>query len=497
MAELSPAPDPLPGPPPRSLISSPSGISPLQTSIYNYVISTGVLALLAVYVPLHALLRSPRVRAAYRAVAIYFALLSSAACFAGAILGGKLWQTLPTGVFMLFLGAAVGLRVAGGWHALRQRARAPKRVKAAVVDDRHWREDMSREEWSFFANRSGMSAAGLMLGAESDRDAVAVGLLRGRIWNDEIGRRGIGSEAVGAIDRHEPVGLVFLGLVKYRRKWMQPLVEALRASSTRRRVLAVVHHAGIVVWLAGMVCGSIAKTGWWPGEMIVEAAGEEPVYQGSKRLRVGGIWMQTILLLIAVFALPYTRGVVRLGASVPGRLSVLWAQALVSFAIGFASVLYAREGKVVGTSIAYAMTLSLAALVATAWSILSVWAYLVGVTRLLRGADEVDGRESGIREDESGHLVGAFGRRRAYLACLLTRPRNGYAGQAPVARWGDCGFGASAANGLEVILEKDEVTASSEDPESSFHISGLEDLPINEEWNILESAAKSRRTFGI
>lgn len=463
-----------------------------QENVYNYLIATGVVGLIAVYVPLHAILRSSHLRTAYRAAAIFCALLSSAACFAGAGLGGKLWQTLPTGVFMLFLGAIVGLRVAGGWHVVRHRARAPKRFKAAVVEDVHWREDVSREEWNRMAARSGMGAAGLVLGGESDQDAVAVGLLGGRFWATRSGE--LGYEAVPLLYRHEPMGLVLLGLVQYRGRWMGPLLEKLRGATLERRMYAALHHAGALVWFLGMICGALAKTSWWPGEEVVEVLGGDPVYQGSTTLRVGGIWMQTILLLVAVFAFPYTRGVVRLGAAVAPRLALLWGQAVISLGIGLASIIWARDMKIVGTSIAYAGTLSLAAFAATAWSVLSVWAYNNGVGRLLRSAQDTSSSDEAVEEGDIP-FSGVSSRRRAYLACLLTRPRNGYAGKFPVVRWGDITKGGMRARGLEIALETGAAD-SSEDPSEPFSTSVLEDVPVDEEWSVLENAA-NRRTFGM
>lgn len=426
-----------------------------QADLYNYCIATGCIALIAVYVPLHAILPSPGLCAAYRVCAIFFALLSAASCFAGAALGGKLWQTLPTGVLLLLLAATIAIRVAGGWHSVAHRIGETKRLMAAVIEDKHWSEDVSRAEWSHMAERTGLGVRGLLLGGESDQDTVAVGLLRNRLWG-EPGAYERGPEAVSSQDRNEPKGLAFLGLVAHRAKWMGPLLEGLKFTSEKRMIYTWLHHAGVLVWLAGLVCGAIAKTGWWPGLAEVKVVGQKADSLGGDELRVFGIWMQAILLLTTVFALPYTRGVARIGVDVRGRMVVLWGQALASLALGVASITWARELKVVETSVAYARTLVLSGFVATAWSIISVNAYGTGVKKLLRVAGEMEKTTPEITEEGFGPLAGTPGRRLAYLACLLTRPRPGHNGEFPVVRWGDEGMTRRKGRVLEVVLEVEE-----------------------------------------
>jgi hypothetical protein len=74
------------------------------------------------------------------------------------------------------------------------------------------------------------------------------------------------------------------------------------------------------------------------------------------------------------------------------------------------------------------------------------------------------------------------------LACLVTRPRHGFVGKAPAARWGDVDGRAA----LEVALE------SEPDLSSEGHIEEItvEDEEARGEWAALESKM-NRRTFGI
>lgn len=390
-----------------------------------------------------------------------------------------MWQTIPTAIFMLSLALVVSLRVAGGWGSLAQSARAPGRLRASVVDNGRWRGDVSKDEWRGLVDRVGVGRCALEIAAESDQDAAAVALAV------RAGKFGDGEDA--GVGRNEPVGLAFLGMVKYRRRWFWSLITALDRAESGRVWKGAVHHAGVLVWFAGMAAGALAKTGWWKGEGVEE--GGVIVSAGSENLRVGGIWIQTILLLVAVFALPYTRGVVRLGAAVPWRMAVLWAQALLSAAVGVASLYWAREMVAVGTSVVYALVLALAAGAATAWSIVAVWAYGSGVKRVIRWGDE--GEDGGVGEQESG-LLDLEGRRRAYLACVLTRPRHGYAGKLPVARWGDTGGGGKVMSGLEIVLEREEIDSSDGKAGIGFDSSVLEDVPMEDEWNMLEGAAKRR-----
>lgn len=449
-------------------------ITEAQSEIYNYLIALGAVGLVAVYVPLHTVLHTPRSRTGYRATAIFFALLASTACFVGAALGGTLWQTLPTGVFLLFLVAIVALRVAGGWGAVRQRARAPGRFLVGVVDEGYWRDDVSKEEWMRLAEKSGAAKSLLLMGSETDQDAVAVGLMAESRWKSG-GGEGVGDE-VPSVDRHEAPGLAMLGLVRYRGMWMTPLLQKIREEGPLRAKLAALHHAGVFLWFLGNLMGGFAKTGWWAGHFVIEDG--KRVYNGSQELRVGGIWVQSILLLIAVYALPYTRGVVRVGMTASGRLSLMWAQAILSLIIGVCSVLWAREGKVVGTNVAYGFSLAISAAAAAVWSVISVSAYGMGVKRLMHGDDD-----NIVEDGEAGFAA----RRRAYIACLLTRPRSGYIGKAPVARWGD---GGKKGSRLEVVLQSDEVVSSEGELAGAAE---LEDVPLSAEWEVLENAAKRKK----
>jgi hypothetical protein len=350
-----------------------------------------------------------------------------------------------------------------------------------VLEDGRWRGDCSKEEWSRMVGRAGIGRQLLLLGGEGDQDAVAVGLLRRKVWvaDAEDGGGGGGAGEVKGADRHEPIGLALLGLGKYAGLWMPPLCDALRGSEARRRKLAAVHHAGVLVWLAGMAGGALAKTGFWSSHAVAVRAGKQ-VLGGSDKLRTGGIWIQTVLLLLAVFALPYTRGLVRFGVRIWGRLALLWAQAGVSLGLGVASVIWAREKDINGNSVAYAASLMIAAVAAAAWSVVTVAAHGAGVRRVLAG-------EGAAAEDGGA-------RRRAYLTGLVTRPRHGYAGKSPVVRWGDLGRDGRAA--LEVVLERETDVSSDGRGAEKIEDEGIQDEEAQQEWNVLENVA-NRRTFGL
>lgn len=451
----------------------------VQSLVYNYLISIGCIALVAVMVPLHTLFHSSSARFAWLAIALFCATLSGVAACVGAGLGGILWQAIPTGVFMLFLALLILLQIVGGWHVLRQRARAPGRVKVAVLEDRHWRDDVSKDEYARLISSSGVSGRALRLGSEPDQDAVATALFtmgaRGRssgpkhvtdpssVENYATAELLHGQNAVPTLNvpshrtRHEPSGLVLLGGVKYAQLWLDLLVEALRRQN--RWHLVLLHHLCMVVWWLGMFLGALNKTG-----IYTDKTG------GSLDLRTGGIWIQALLLLFAVYLLPYTRGVVRFGSRVWPRVILLIAQAAISLALGICMIIFGREKASKGTNIAYAISLLIAATAAALWSIASVCAYQIVVQRLIASPATDENRKT-----------------RAYLAALITRPRHGYQGTAPVMRWGEVDRRGYAA--LEVSLDED-IEASSEGVNPLQDT--VQDTEASHEWTLLNAAANRR-----
>lgn len=557
-----------PRPPPRRLgvrgvllalmvIAAPTAaaagnLSRTEKKAYNYIIAVGCFALVAVYIPLTAVLTSRRARNTFQILALLAALASSVASFVGAVLGGTLWQTLPTGVFMLFLAALVGVRFAGGWHVVRQRARAPNRIRLSILEDRHWRADVSKDEYARLVANAGVTREMVILGAESDQDAVAIGLIRKGLWkslSDQSGGArldaGAGSNGAGRtggapnanppgqagltqdaahtqigalngdsdksyasgasrgtlrlagrsvpfIDRHEPNGLLLIGAIKHAGIWMNPLLDALRASIPKARQLVLAHDVAMAMWWAGMALGALAKTGF---------TGEMGEFSGSTGLRDGGIWLQTVLLLLAIFTLPYTRAVSRYGVRVVKRLMVAFSQGVLSLGLGIAMIIAAREKDIDGNLVAYAGGLLLAASAATIWSFLAMHTHLSVLQRLvtegsgmrrsvpkgggLRG-DVEGGRAVAGRSSDAPAPLSLQQKRTAYLAALATRPRHGYTtGQNPIISWGEAGPGGRAP--LEVIVEYDE-DVSTEDPDPATH-----DAEAGHEWAILEGAARKKR----
>lgn len=446
-----------------------------ERRLYNYVIVVGVVALLAVLVPLHSIFRSQTARTFYRAMAITSALLGSSACFLGASMGGTLWQALPTGVFLIFLGGLVALRVVGGFDMVQKGVRGgdTSRINAACLDRGMWRSDMGKEEWEKTAEGMGLGRGLLLLGGENDQDVVAVGLLRKKLWQvgGDMNQAG-DAPSIKIGDRNEPMGVTILGLVPYEERWLAPVLQLLASDSPRRQRIASAHHVAMVIWLIGMLAGALAKTGWWPAQVL---ANTNKVV-GNGNLRTIGIWLQTLLLLIAVFALPITRGCVRFGARASWRLALVYMQAAASLAIGIAMLARAREPKFDGNNVAYALALAVAAAAAGIWSLLSVWAYGAGVQRLLRG--RADGGELGSDERKL----------RAYLAALITRPRYGYVEKRAAARWGDVGNDGRAGLEVQLELESDKTEANT-GREASDAVAEVDEEAASE-WAALEGRMK-------
>jgi hypothetical protein len=463
-------------------------VSDTESIVYNYVIAVGAFALIAVYIPLHALLHS-RTRLVWQGFALGAAFVSGTAAVTGAALGGVLWQAIPTGVFMLFLALLIMLQMVGGLHSLRQRARAKGRVRVCVLDigaarsdledggddieGARWKDDISRDEYGALVVQSGVSMRLLQLGAESDQDAVGVALATGlygggRRASDEDGRSRAAIRST-AMRRplHEPSGLLLLGSVPLARRWLRPLLDAVRAQQRAR--YAAVHHVCMFAWWVGMVLGAVAKTGFWRDKG-----------SANESIRTAGIWIQAVLLVIAVYSFPFVRGVVRFGTRLWPRLSVLFLQSALSLGWGVCMAVLAREKDRKGNLIAYAAALVAAATAGAVWSVVAVWGYRSAERRLLGVPQEaLDGERRGWREY-------------AYVAALLTRPRYGYSGaECAVMRWGDVEI--SGQSTLEVALSAGtDLGSSSGGAEREAHESYAEEEQAMAEWDKLDHAAGRR-----
>lgn len=450
-----------------SLTATATALDPNAPNVlaYNYLISVGTIALVAVYLPLHAVAGSAFGRFVWLSLGMFCAVVSASAAFWGASLGGVLWQSVPTGIFMLFLALLIALQIAGGWHVVQQRARAPGRISLTILEDRHWKGDVSKEEYNRLVSMSTVSARLLRAGSEADHDAVAVVLARmlRRPWS--LARAALGpvetdTDAAKFLHmRHEPNGLVLLGSIKYAPLWLKELMGALQKQP--RTSLATFHHICVAVWWIGMLLGALAKTGFIPVTTTSVR---------SEDLRTAGIWLQALLQLIAVYAFPYMRNVVRYGMNVGLRLIVMSSMAIVSLVIGVTSLIFAREDSRKGNLIAYAFALLLAATAASAWSIISVTSYRAAVRYLLARPSE---------DEQAGRRL------TAYLAALITRPRHGYRGTSPVLRWGDMQPDGRAA--LEIPVDSDRDNLSSEGPDDRTF-----DAEAGAQWNMLEAAAGRR-----
>jgi hypothetical protein len=445
---------------------------------YQYVIAAGVIPVVAAIVPLHALLPHTG-RIVWHTVAFITALASGIAAIIGATLAhrikpyaGTLWQAIPTAVLMLSLALLIQIQVIGGWNILRLRARARGRILIATLRERHWRDNVSTEEYARIIVAAGLRSRLLRFGSEPDQDAAVVAVLptmrrwmaashsggefAGAVGGDEV-MMGLADPSGRMHPRHEPSGLALLGSVRYASLWLEDLLHAVRRQP--RSAHAIVHNVCVILWWLGMISGALSKTGFNartdPGNMS----------RGVKNLRTAGIWLQAFLLVIGIYIFPYTRAMGRYGTRFWPRAVVLIIQTASSLGIGVPMLVFVREVKLNHNLIAYAVALMIAATACAMWCLVSVTAHQEAV-RILLARDATRNRNS-----------------TAYIAAIVTRPRHGYQGNAPVLRWGELDRHGRAA--LEISLEK----------EVDMSVDGAMDELVLEneaglEWNKLESAAR-------
>jgi hypothetical protein len=455
-------------------------VNSTQVRAYQYVIAAGVVPVVAAIVPLHAFLPHNG-RIIWHTVAFITALASGIAAIIGATYAhrikpytGTLWQAIPTAVLMLSLAFLIQIQVVGGWNILRLRARARGRVLIATLRDRHWRDNVSAEEYARIIVASGLKSKILRFGSEPDQDAAVVAVLPTmRRWMAASHSGGEHEGAVGGDDvvsgpadpsgrlhpRHEPSGLALLGSVRYASLWLEDLLNAVRRQP--RNAHAIVHNVCVILWWLGMISGALSKTGFNartdPGNMS----------KGVKNLRTAGIWLQAFLLVIGIYLFPYTRAMGRYGTRVWPRAAVLIVQTASSLGIGVPMLVLVREVKLNHNLIAYALALMVAATACAMWCLVSVTAHQEAV-RMLLARDATRNRES-----------------TAYIAAIVTRPRHGYQSNVPVLRWGELDRSGRAA--LEISVEK-EVELSVDEVIDER----LQENEVGLEWNKLESAARPR-----
>jgi hypothetical protein len=454
---------------------------PSRVIAYKYVIDVGFIAVIAALVPLHALL-SQKGRLMWHSIALLSTLVSATAAIVGATFNagrldqnGYMWRTIPTAIFMIMLALLIQIQVVGGWHILRHHARARTRVILATVSDRQWREDISVEDYTRLVAASSLGNNILRFSAEPDQDAAVVAVLPimrrweaastpgsgefdGVVGGDEVVCSD--TDPYGRVNRrHEPVGVVFLGSVRYSELWLEELLTAIRRQP--RAVLAMLHHICIFIWLAGMVFGALSKTGY-----NAPANGTVHLSPGVVRLREVGMWIQAVLLVIGIYAFPYTRSIARYGTRIWPRMVLLLAQTAVSIGIGVAMVATIRESKSNQNLIAFAIALVLCSTACAAWCLVSVNAYQQAIRILLA--------RNPLRNQKAT----------AFIAAIVTRPRHGYRGNVPVLCWGDRDQKGHAA--LEVLLEHEIEVPINDGIEER-----ILDNAAGAEWRLLESAAKS------
>jgi hypothetical protein len=218
-----------------------------------------------------------------------------------------------------------------------------------------------------------------------------------------------------------------------------------------------------------MLAGALAKTGF-----VLDNGG------GNESFRTSGIWIQTVLLVIAVYTFPFVRGIVRFGTRLWPRLVILVGQSILSLAWGVCMMALAREKNRKGNLIAYATALALAAIAATAWSIIAVWSHARVERRIL--SVPLEALRSVRRERKEF----------AYTAALLTRPRYGYSGTGiAVMRWGD--IGADGKSPLEISLaDGADIMSSSGGMEGRDDAAMVDDTQAVAEWDLIEHAAGKR-----
>lgn len=443
-------------------------LNPSEARAYNYLIALGCLALVAIYVPLTVLQRS-RARTACYIGALAAALVSVAASLAGAALGGPKWQTLPTAAFMALVAGVVGLRAVGGRRLLEKRKGASnlELVSVASVDaSGRWVPETPRATSADMVSAAGVRSDHLRAGGQVDRDAAAVSVIGWRsLWKPTDADRGECMHATVTAEPYEPAGHAILASVATKDSWMPPLIGALSQSEGSRRMHALIHAVLIGLWWLGMGLGALAKTGLMP------VAGTVDVAWGNDTLRTFAIWLQTLLLIFAVFSFPLTRSVVRFEASkVVHALAV--SESVLSLGMGGAALVWGREAEANGNLVAYAASLMVAATAAAVWSVIAVFAYVIAVRRIVAGWTEGRGDARVL----------------AYLAAVVTRPRYGYVRGRPALLWGRPGKDGKAP--LAAVVDAPGSGAISED----FQEDAAEKNPeAGTEWAQLEAAVQKTK----
>jgi hypothetical protein len=242
--------------------------------------------------------------------------------------------------------------------------------------------------------------------------------------------------------------------------WLEDLLNAVRRQP--RATLAMLHHVCVLLWLAGMIFGALSKTGY-----NAPSSGEVDLSAGIKRLREVGMWVQAILLVIAIYGFPYTRGISRYGTRVWPRAALLFSQTFISLGIGIAMVALIKENKPNQNLIAFAVALAICSIACAVWCLISVSAYQQAINILLA--------RNPLRNQKAT----------AFIAAIVTRPRHGYRGNIPVLCWGDRDRKGHAA--LEVLLEAETDMAD---------VDGINERVLDNagdaEWHMLASAARSK-----
>lgn len=438
-------------------------LSASEARTYNYLIALGCLALVAIYVPLTVLRRSSARTACYLG-ALVAAMISVAACLAGVALGGPKWQTLPTAAFMTLVAGVVGLRAVGGRRRLEKRKGAAnfELVSIASVDaSGRWVPETPRETFAEMVAAAGLRWEHLKAGEQQDRDAAAVSAIGWRsLWNPTDAKKDEATEVTVKADPYEPAGHAILASVASKDSWMPPLIGVLSQGERSRRMHAVIHTVLVGLWWLGMGLGALAKTGF------VSVGGTVDDAWGNDTIRSFAIWIQTVLLIFAVFSFPLTRRVVRFEESKVLHALAIFETAL-SLGMGVASLIWGREGEVNGNLVAYAVSLMVAATAAAVWSAIAVFAYVLAVRRIVAGWTEGRG-------DARVH---------AYLAAVVTRPRHGYILGRPALLWGRPGKDGNAP--LAAVLDAPGSTALSADFQEDV---AEQDPEAGAEWAQLEAA---------
>lgn len=404
--------------------------------VYNYLIAPGCLALVWLFVPLTVIRRSS-VRTACYIAALAAGMISVFACLAGVVLGGPKWQTLPTAAFIMLVVGRVGLR--GGGRRLLKRTKEAEdsgTIPVASVDSSgRWVPETPREIVVEMVAAAGLHRDHLRAGDLPDIDAAAVSALVWRsLWkpnkqNDADAEDIEDAEQLIEPEPYEAPGSAILASVGIRDAWVPLLVVALSESKRASGMHAALHIVFAALWWVGMVLSAMAKTGFLRMGMTMD--GE---VGGNASIRTGGIWLQTLLLVLAVFSFPRTRRVVRFEEK-KSLHAFAALEAVMSLGMGAVSFVWGREQNVNGNNVAYAVSLVVAATSAALWSAIAVCAYVAAVRRV---------ESSWTRGGDDGRVL-------AYMAAVVTRPRHGYVQGRAALLWGRPGPDGTAP--LAVVLD--------------------------------------------